>query len=247
MKGRQMTKRFSCGLLISSLTAPVLRAAEAGVEQIDSFGDVIQAGGIPMYVIIGFSVIGLFLVLFFLFTFRPGMLFPRLFLEEAGEVAERGDLEALRLVCQAHSTPAAKVMLAAVEQMAVSERVDYLAVRDAIDDEGSRQAGILWQRLQYLMDIAIIAPMVGLLGTVLGMLESFANMQTELGAVRPASLSAGVAKALITTAGGLIVGITAMVLYALLRGRLSQLIGKMEELCALLLRRFVGNYKPVKR
>jgi biopolymer transport protein ExbB len=163
-------------------------------------------------------------------------------MSEVNQAAEDGDLEALQAACAAHTCPAARIMAAATEQMMVAERVDYMAARDAIEDEGARQAGFLWQRLQYLMDVAVISPMVGLLGTVLGMLQSFAEMEVDIGAVRPATLSQGVAKALITTAGGLIVGIAAMVLYAIFRGRVNQLIGRLEENCGVILRRFISSY-----
>jgi biopolymer transport protein ExbB len=218
-------------------------AANTDPQQISSFADVIRAGGWPMYVIIALSAVGLFLVIFYLLTFRAGVLFPRAFMREAAETADRGDAEALKIVCRMHRSPAASIMNAAAEQMTATSRMDYMAVRDAIEDEGSRQAGMLWQRLQYLMDVAVIAPMVGLLGTVLGMLQSFASMKTELGAVRPATLSQGVAQALITTAAGLIVGIAAMILYAIFRGRVSQLIARMEEACSLLLRKLAENYR----
>jgi len=65
-------------------------------------------------------------------------------------------------------------------------------------------------------------------------------MKTEVGAVRPDTLAQGVSKALITTAGGLIVGIAALILYAIFRGRVSQLVARLEEQCGLLLRQFVG-------
>jgi len=215
-------------------------AQESDGIQITSFREVIMAGGWPMKVIILFSVLAVFLVILFLLTLRAGVLFPKEFVRQATDVATEGDLEALQAVCEQDKSPAAKIIAAAVEQMSMAERVDYMAARDAVEDEGSRQAGFLWQRLQYLMDIAVISPMVGLLGTVLGMLESFAGMKTELGAVRPATLSQGVAKALITTAGGLIVGIAAMVLYAIFRGRVNQLIARMEETCSLIVRRFIA-------
>ncbi|MCF7853814.1 MAG: MotA/TolQ/ExbB proton channel family protein [Candidatus Pacebacteria bacterium] len=221
---------------------PTVLAQDGAGPQIQTFGDVIAAGGWPMKVIIAFSIAGLALVIWFLFTLRSGILYPKQFLREAGVAADDGDLEALEAVCRASRSPAARIITAATEQISATQRLDYMAVRDAVEDEGSRQANVLWQRLQYLMDVAVISPMVGLLGTVLGMLESFASMETELGAVRPLTISQGVAKALITTAGGLIVGIAAMILYAVFRGYVNRLLARLEESCSLILRRFVGNY-----
>lgn len=233
-------------IFIVALTSAMAQAADAtapGGARLTSFAEIMDAGGWPMYGILGLSVVGVFLVIFFLFTFRIGVLCPKAFVADAQEAAGDGDLDALRAACAADGSPASRILKAATEQLAISETLEYMAVRDAVEDEGGRQANALWQRLQFLMDVAVIAPMVGLLGTVLGMLESFSGVQTELGAVRPASLSQGVARALITTAGGLIVGILAMVLYALFRARVNQLLASLEETCSLVIRRFMENYR----
>jgi biopolymer transport protein ExbB len=217
-----------------------LLAAEA-TPQIDSFGDVIAAGGLAFKVILALSAITVFLVLYFLLSLRASVLTPAGFLEQASEAAREGDVEALRAACRNNGSAAAKVMAAATEQIDATGRSDYLAIRDAVEDEGGRQANAIWQRLQYLMDIAAVAPMVGLLGTVFGMLESFASMETEVGAVRPDTLAQGVSKALITTAGGLIVGILALILFALFRGRVTQLVARLEDQCGLLMRQLVAG------
>ncbi len=222
------------------LFAGAVARAEQAAPEIDSFADVIAAGGLAMKVIILLSIIAVFLIVYFLLSLRAAVLLPATFVEQASEACRDGDLQALQAACRNSASPAAKIMTAATDQMAVTSRIDYLAVRDAVEDEGSRQAGAIWGRLQYLMDIAAVAPMVGLLGTVFGMLQSFADMKTEVGAVRPDTLAQGVSKALITTAGGLIVGIAALILYAIFRGRVSQLVARLEEQCGLLLRQFVG-------
>jgi biopolymer transport protein ExbB len=195
-----------------------------------------------MYVIIGLSVLAVVLAVFFLFTLRASVLYPRPFLREVGDAAQRGDLEAVVSLCGENDSAAAAIIGGAMEQMKGADQVDYLLIRDAIEDEGGMVAGACFQRVQYLLDIAVIAPMVGLLGTVLGMLQSFSGLQAELGAVKQTVLAQGVAKALITTAGGLLVGIAAMVLYALFRGRVSKLVAGLENACARVLRSIVGNH-----
>lgn len=229
---------FMVWILLMSPAAFAQAAADAGdAAQRMSLNEVLEAGGWPLKVVILLSIIGLFLVVFFIFSFRTAVLVPKDFYREADQAAEDGDVPALEAACENDSSAAAKIIGAATEQMVTGERFDYMAVRDAVEDEGGRQATVLWQRLQYLMDVSVIAPMVGLLGTVLGMLDSFAGMKAELGAVRPATLSQGVAKALITTAGGLIVGIAAMILYAIFRGHVNRLIASMEESCSKILRK----------
>jgi biopolymer transport protein ExbB len=95
--------------------------------------------------------------------------------------------------------------------------------------EGSRQAGLLSSRISYLADIGSIAPMVGLLGTVLGMIESFMQISGgDVQGVRHMELSKGVSEALITTAAGLMIGIPALVFYSIFRGRVQKYIAELE-------------------
>jgi len=227
------------GLLLFPCLAPAADEAEAA--QLTSLQDIIEAGGWPMKVIIALSIIAIFLVIFFLFTLRANALYPKAFIREAEDAAEEGDIEALEAICQDNDSAAAHIIGAAAEQIAGEQRTDYMILRDAIEDAGARQAGVLWQRIQWLQDIAVVAPMVGLLGTVLGMLQAFAGVQAEIGIVKPTALAQGVAKALITTAGGLIVGIGAMILYALFRGWVNKLTGGLEHACGRVLRRLIAK------
>lgn len=229
----------------------LMACTAAGAEalappQVKSLRDVIHEGGLTMEIIIGMSIFGTFLTILFLLTLRANIVYPKAFLKEAEEAADEGDAEALRAICQNNGSSAARVIEAAADMLAGSQQVDYVLVRDAIEDEGARQAGALWQRIQYLMDVAVIAPMMGLLGTVIGMMEAFAGLEVRLGTVRPTVLAQGVAKAMITTVGGLIVAIGAMVLYAFFRGRVSKLIGGLDGACNRVLQRYLkarGNVR----
>ena len=238
---RLITGVLTSLLLLAYEAAAAQAAASGSAQEVTSFRDVLEAGGTTMKVIIALSIFATFLVVFFLFSLRANALCPRVFIREAEDAAEEGDVEALEAICQENGSAAARIIGSAAEQIAGAQNVDYMVIRDAIEDEGARQSGILWQRIQYLYDIAVIAPMVGLLGTVLGMLDSFAGLQTEVGMVRPTALAQGVAKALITTAGGLIVGIAAMILYAIFRGRVNKLVSMLETSCSRVLRKFASK------
>ncbi|OPZ28595.1 MAG: Biopolymer transport protein ExbB [Lentisphaerae bacterium ADurb.BinA184] len=239
--GNLMTRISAVAAMMAAAAARA--AAEAGdAPRVDTLRKAMEVGGWTMWILLALSAIGLFLILFFIFTMRVGVLAPHRFVGEATDACEAGDLGALQALGQSGNCAAARILSAAAEQIAISRQFDYAAVRDAVEDEGGRIASGLWQRVQYLLDIAVVAPMVGFFGTVLGMLDSFAGMQTEIGAVRPESMAQGVAKALITTVAGLIVGITAMILFAVFRGRLNQIVARLEETCSLLLRKFIGAY-----
>ncbi len=222
------------------LSAGYAPAQNMDVQEIKTVMDLIEVGREPIYVLLALSVFTVFLILFFLFTLRGNVLFPKKWQQQAKKAASQGDTEALQNICANNGSAASQIVANALEQIQASnQEVDYTVVRDALEGEGSRQAGILWQRIQYLMDVAIIAPMVGLLGTVLGMLRAFSNIQAEVGSVKPLTLAQGVTQALVTTATGLSVGIFAMIVYAIFRGRVHKLISRLETTCNRILRNLV--------
>ena len=75
-----------------------------------------------------------FLTFLYAFTMRPGALYPKAFIQEAEDAAEEGDLEALRAICADNDSAAARIIEAATEMLGGEGRVDYMVVRDAIED-----------------------------------------------------------------------------------------------------------------
>jgi len=238
VRARFGNRWFRLGALILTLAPVALLAADQAMRVVPA-REIFDKGGIAMKLIAALSVVSVFLTFLYAFTMRPGTLFPKRFMRDAEDAAEEGDLEALRALCASNESPAARIIESAAEVLAGDSRVDYMVVRDALEDEGVRQAGALWQRIQYLQDIAVISPMLGLLGTVLGMMHSFAGLQAGVAFANKAdSLAAGVAEALYTTAGGLVVGILSMAIYAYFRGQVNRLVGGMENACNRVLRRY---------
>ncbi len=234
----------------ASKADPVMATESKDAEEPDEeFGkitlrDIMVKGGWLMNVIAFLSFLAIALVIFYLLTMRAEVLYPRAFVVEARDAAEAGDIESLRELCHNNNSNAAKILSAALEQCEEGKLIEYSFLRDAIEDEGVRQASLLWQRLQYLMDIAVIAPMVGLLGTVWGMMISFSGLESGVSFVNKAdALANGVAQAMYTTFGGLIVGIFAMSMYDLMRGRLSKLVSGMESACSSVLRRLAPKIR----
>jgi biopolymer transport protein ExbB len=107
--------------------------------------------------------------------------------------------------------------------------------REIAQAEGVRLAGLWNQRISYLADIGSIAPMLGLLGTVLGMIKSFSVVASDIAASRPMMLADGVAEALVTTAAGLVIGIPVMAAYAFFRGRVQGMISDLEAASTILM------------
>jgi biopolymer transport protein ExbB len=105
---------------------------------------------------------------------------------------------------------------------------DFQQVREIAETEGTRVASSLNNRVILLADIGMIAPMLGLLGTVFGIIKSFGALGADLGTARYAQLSSGVSQALVNTAAGLAIGIPAMIFYAFFRGRVQKIISELE-------------------
>jgi biopolymer transport protein ExbB len=103
------------------------------------------------------------------------------------------------------------------------------SINAVAETEGNRIAAALNQRVLYIMDVGVLAPLLGLMGTVVGILSSFGHIaDKDASPMRTMLLAGGISQALISTAAGLIVGITAMAFYAYFRGRVGHLISILE-------------------
>jgi biopolymer transport protein ExbB len=105
---------------------------------------------------------------------------------------------------------------------------DFASIREIAQAEGNRQASALNQQVVYLMDLGVLAPMLGLFGTVVGILRSFGKIASEASPMQTMFLAGGVSQALVATASGLIIGISAMFFYSYFRGRVQGLISELE-------------------
>jgi biopolymer transport protein ExbB len=102
------------------------------------------------------------------------------------------------------------------------------AISAVAEAEGGRIAALLNQRVLYVMDIGVLAPLLGLMGTVVGILTSFGHIADSQDSMRTMMLAGGVSQALVSTAGGLVVGIVSMAFFSYFRGRVGHLISILE-------------------
>lgn len=205
--------------------------------------EIVQTGGWIMYVLGTMSIVALALVLYFLAVLRPGQIIPKSFTVELSRLLGAGDLEHARTYCRNYPSPISAVAMAALDYKLRTDKADPSMLKEIIEGEGGRQSAIIQNQTTYLLDIGVIAPMVGLLGTVLGMLTAFNAVALDIARAKPIYLAAGVSQALITTAAGLMVGIPAMIFYAYFRGRTGKLIGRLETVSADLLTQLVEKNK----
>jgi biopolymer transport protein ExbB len=235
-------------------TAPAANA-EITTTQLD-FLKIVVAGGIMMYPLALLSVVGVVLVLIYLLTIRRNAIVSDRFMNAAEAMIRRRDYLGLIAYSHRQNECMARITQKMLDFFTNNPIASFADVREVAEAEGSRQAGLLSSRITYLADIGSIAPMVGLLGTVLGMIKSFVLISGgDSHGVHQMGLASGVAEALITTAAGLMIGIPALAFYSLFRGRVQKYIAELEaaatHLMALLHaqveRQSPSSYSPAQR
>jgi biopolymer transport protein ExbB len=222
----------SAGLAAAQEAAP---AAPDGVPVLASppLGELFRAGGPLMWLLLAFSVFALAVVAWLFATLRAGATAPRALVRDALDKIRQGDLGEARKICEDRPCPFSRVALAAIDTARGLPSCDAAALAAAVEGEGSRQAGVLQGRAQWLLDVATIAPMVGLLGTVLGFFAAFQGIGGDLiASAKPVVLAQGVALAIITTIAGLLVAIPCMVFYAWFRRRAERQVALLEGLAS---------------
>ena len=192
--------------------------------------DLVSSGGwaiIPLGIL---SVVTVMLVLSYLFTLRRGAVVSAHFMNTADVLLKKRDYHGLLAISSRHSEVVARVVQRTLDFATRNPSAEYGIVREIAETEGSTQAASLQHRIVYLADIGMLSPMIGLLGTVIGIIRAFTQLASHQtgDAARTTLLAGGVGEALIATAGGLILGITSMAFYAFFRGRVQRLISDLE-------------------
>jgi biopolymer transport protein ExbB len=218
------TAAIFCG----AISASAQDTAGEAVKQ-TNFLEIIQAGGVMMFPLALISVVGVVLILLYLLTIRRNAVVSDRFMNAAEAMIRKRDYLGLVAYCHRQNESMARVTQKTLDFFTKYPSASFGEVREVAEAEGSRQAGLLSSRITYLADIGSIAPMVGLLGTVLGMIKSFMEIAGgDIQGVRQMGLAEGVSEALITTAAGLVIGIPALVFYSLFRGRVQKYIAELE-------------------
>lgn len=133
-------------------------------------------------------------------------------MEQAESFIRKRDYTGLSILCKDGDSCYARVMLTVASFMLRNPSAQFEEVREIAAAEGGRQAGFLSRQISWLSDIGALAPMLGLLGTVVGMMKTFFEIANGdfSGGKQRIDMAGGVAEALITTAGGLMLGIPAI-------------------------------------
>lgn len=184
--------------------------------------DHINSGGVVGYIIIGLSVIALALIVAHLVQIRRPRLAPEEHVERTRELLRSGDVNGAIAYCQAPENKSffCEVVGAALVRCSRSP-FGFLELKSAMEESGQEQVARLYRSTDGIGLIASVAPMLGLLGTVVGMVGAFDVLSATGGAARPDQLAGDISKALITTVMGLIVAIPCTAVYAYFRNRID--------------------------
>lgn len=174
------------------------------------------------------SIVGLTFFLERLWHLRRSKILPDWFLDQLRQHLSEGRLEAAEDLCGDHDFPLAHMVGAGLERADAPRDV----VKEAVTEEGKREVFRMERFVNALSAIATVSPLIGLLGTVLGMIGVFQNVVQQAsggGQVQTQALAGGIWQALITTAAGLAVAIPVYLAYRYVLSRIDQYAVEMEE------------------
>lgn len=149
---------------------------------------------------------------------------------------EKNNVNEARVLCDQSKTFLAKVVHAGLGR--VGSLMGFYDIQTAMQEAGERELSRFYRRLDYLSFIASTAPMLGLLGTVTGMIHSFTIIAATEGTARPSQLAGGISEALVTTCMGLVVAIPVMFFVSLFRNRIDDYVAETESTVDGLMGRF---------
>ncbi|MEX1033153.1 MAG: MotA/TolQ/ExbB proton channel family protein [Cellvibrionaceae bacterium] len=202
--------------------------AELAIGWLDNALALLYAGGPVVVVLIAMSVIALAVVLVKLTQFQCARLWQRQPARQALDLWQQGKVEEALTVADASANPTAQALARAIRGQ--RRQLPEVAVREEVLRYGSDALFQLRRGLRPLEVIGSLAPLLGLLGTVLGMIAAFQQLEAAGNTVNPAILSGGIWEALLTTAVGLCVAIPAVALLNWLERRVDHLAHEMDNL-----------------
>ena len=188
--------------------------------------DIFEKGGFLMYPIFLCSLIAITIFFERMFYLKSIKTKSKKFVLRVKNLVKKGSIELAISACRKSPTPISQIMLAGL--MKFGRGRDEM--KEAIEDSANQEIPVLERNLSTLSTIGNITPLLGLLGTVFGMVKAF-NVIAVMGVGKPEALAGGISEALLTTAFGLSIAIPTIVVYNYLSHRVDKLIREMEINC----------------
>jgi len=211
-------------LLLQAADTAMADSLQAAQAQSTSFLEMLALGGWIMIPLLALSVMAVYLFAERLYKIRQAETDPELITDRVRQYVRSGDVQGAISYCNSEDKPITRILKRGLERLGrpISE------IQDAVQSAGKYEAFELEKRTDWLASISGVAPMLGFLGTVIGMIRAFQDIQNLQGNVNPSVLAGGIWEALLTTAAGLAVGIIALIFYNYLLNRIRRLINDME-------------------
>jgi biopolymer transport protein ExbB len=194
--------------------------------QLDSIYDIALSGGPLMWPIAFCSVVALTYVVERALHLRERELGSRDYGQTILAALAAGGPAKAVAVCEAEPRPLGRILRSGLLRASSGP----LEREKAVEDAGARELARMNARLRPLAVVAMLAPLLGFLGTVFGMIQAFINIAMKDGLGRPELLAAGISQALVTTAAGLCVAIPAQAAWFWFRGRVDRFARRSEDL-----------------
>ena len=198
--------------------------------------ELFQLGGFVLPILILLAIVSLAIVGNRFWVLRRARIAPADLAARAGDLIEAGKVQQAVKVLYENDTPLARMMLVALKQVGQPREVS----KEVVEESGRHEVAHLDRYLNFLGSIAGVAPLLGLLGTVFGIMHAFAAIGM-VGAGDPKALAGGISEALITTASGLIVAIPSLMFYRYFKGRVDVLVLAIEKEALKLVNLLVGG------
>ena len=214
-------------MLINLLQSDIVEAVEAMPQQQEmsySLLEMAAKGGWLMWVLLALSIVAIYIFGKKLWLIVQAGKIDKDFMMDIRDYIHEGKIRSALTLCSKYDAPVARMVEAGVERYGKP----LSDVQTAVENVGNVEVARLEKGLPYLATIAGGAPMIGFLGTVIGMVQAFFDMANAGNNIDISLLSNGIYTAMITTVGGLVVGILAYFGYNFLTARISSLVYSME-------------------
>lgn len=191
-----------------------------------SLADLFLTSPIINGILVVLSLVALCMFIFFIVTIHPQALAPRAFLDEATRLVIHRQHKELIDFCRSNN----RIFTATIVRRCVENAdQDFNSIMGIVDSEGKRQAEVVWNRISIMAEIAAVAPMLGLFGTVMGMMNAFFGLEFKSVSAESALLARSIAQAMSTTFFGLAVAILTVALYTFIRSRTTKTLSETEQ------------------
>ena len=186
--------------------------------------EIFLKGGLIIWFILATSILGMAVVIDRFIVIRRAKINVPAFMIRLRGLIKKNDISGAVSVCMQEKSPIANIIRKGLKKY----KFGHNRVKESIENAGKQEVNKLEKGLSILATIAGVAPFLGFLGTVTGMISAFMTIEDLAGSANPSDLAGGIWEALLTTAFGLIVGIPAFAFYNYFVNGVKKLVGDME-------------------